>query len=60
VPGARPCFAGLDQMLRADLSAVSTLVAMVYYDITRSVLLVLIMLTRLSLGERSAALWLLP
>ena len=43
-------------MLRADLSAVPTLVAMVYYDIICSVPLVLI---RLSLGERAAALWLL-
>jgi hypothetical protein len=43
-------------VLRADLGTVPTLVAMVCYDIISSVPLVPIMLTRFSLGERSAAL----
>jgi len=55
MPGALPYFAAVDQVLRADLSVVPTLVAMVYYNIICSVPLVLIMLTRLALGERSDA-----
>jgi cytochrome c biogenesis protein CcdA len=57
IPGALPYFAAIDQLLRADLPATPTLLALLYYNVICSLPLVAMVVIRSTLGTRSDAIF---